>query len=748
MNISPTLWLATLLLFVKSICFAGIADTDTLNYHKQIRLNEVIISVNREISRKLQIPRQIVLLPSSFISHANTRSMSDLLAEQGSVAIQKSQQGGGSPIIRGFEASRVLLITDNIRMNNLIYRTGHLQNAITVDQNMLERVEILYGPASIAYGSDALGGTILFHTRNPKFHRTEKHLAGNAFVRYGSVNNEVTGHIDLNAGGRKFASLTSFTYSHFDDLKSGRSRNPFLPKEDSYIHLDQYTEQNNGTDQAIDNQKKYMQRYSGYEQFDLLQKFRYQPDMQTEHLLNIQLSNSSDINRYDRLTETKGDKPKFAEWYYGPQFRLLTAYEVNSRRILGADRTALVLAYQKIKESRHNRRFSDDIRNNRYESVNMVTLSTDWIKQINTHKLHTGIDGMISFAQSEARGENRATGAVTPISTRYADGGNQMHNLEAYLTHTWAFSAASTLQSGLRIGYSHLHARFDDKTFFSFLPGTVRQQNPTYSIATGLNHYPSDTWKLSANLASGFRVPNIDDLGKVFDSQAGRVIVPNPNIRPEQTFTSDLNATYHQDERFIWENNLYATYYFNAITVAPASFSGSDSIVYDGIMSKAYTSINARRAFIIGYSTTLKAQINSNLTIDASIHYTYGRILESPVNKPLDHIPPLFGRIGIGYEAFSEKLFVEFYTLFNGKKALKNYNTEGEDNINYATVAGEAGKGTPAWFTLNLKASWHIYKRLTLQAGVENLLDTEYRLFASGINAPGRNIYLTLRSSF
>ena len=81
--------------------------------------------------------------------------------------VQKSQQGGSSPVIRGFEASRVLLVVDGIRMNNAIYRAGHLQNVITVDQNMLERVEVLYGPASTLYGSDALGGVIHLRTKQP-----------------------------------------------------------------------------------------------------------------------------------------------------------------------------------------------------------------------------------------------------------------------------------------------------------------------------------------------------------------------------------------------------------------------------------------------------------------------------------------------------------------------------------------------------------------------------------------------------
>ena len=97
----------------------------------------------------------------------------DLLMNTGQVLVQQSQQGGGSPIIRGFEANRILLVVDGIRMNNAIYRSGHLQNAITVDANALEQVQVLMGPSSVRYGSDALGGVLHFQTIKPRFRRND-----------------------------------------------------------------------------------------------------------------------------------------------------------------------------------------------------------------------------------------------------------------------------------------------------------------------------------------------------------------------------------------------------------------------------------------------------------------------------------------------------------------------------------------------------------------------------------------------
>ena len=107
-----------------------------------------------------------------------------MLAQTGEVFVQKSQMGGGSPVIRGFEANKVLIVVDGVRLNNAIYRSGHLQNVITLEPSELESAEIVFGPGSVIYGSDALGGVMDFHTREPRFAIDEGlRLFGGAFTR-------------------------------------------------------------------------------------------------------------------------------------------------------------------------------------------------------------------------------------------------------------------------------------------------------------------------------------------------------------------------------------------------------------------------------------------------------------------------------------------------------------------------------------------------------------------------------------
>jgi hemoglobin/transferrin/lactoferrin receptor protein len=197
-----------------------------------VYLNEMIISANKIPETRSKVSQQVQVITSKTIMNLNAQSTADLVSNSGVVAMQKSQQGGGSPQLRGFEASRVLLYVDGVRMNNLIYRAGHLQNILTIDNATLERAEILLGPSSTIYGSDALGGVIHFKTKDPQLgDNGSVNFGANAFARYSSANNENSGHLDLNFGGKRVASWTSLTFSKFDDLRMGKRINPSYGKE-------------------------------------------------------------------------------------------------------------------------------------------------------------------------------------------------------------------------------------------------------------------------------------------------------------------------------------------------------------------------------------------------------------------------------------------------------------------------------------------------------------------------------------
>jgi hemoglobin/transferrin/lactoferrin receptor protein len=154
-------------------------------------------------------------------------------------------------------------------------------------------------------------------------------------------------------------------------------------------------------------------------------------------------------------------------------------------------------------------------------------------------------------------------------------------------------------------------------------------------------------------------------------------------------------------------------------------------------MSRVYANQNKGRAYIYGYSSDLKLKCTSDLEFDLVAVYTYGRIKTDSSDYPLDHIPPFMMKLKMEYNI--NNFGFDFSIHYNGWKRLKDYNRGGEDNEQYATA-----EGMPAWYTLNMRASYKLSKMLTLRAGVDNIFDTQYRTFASGINAAGRNVFGSL----
>jgi len=747
LNFKFIFWIRTLvisclfLLTSIEITFSQNLKVDTLE-NKKISLGEVLISVNKVEESKRSTAQQAKILDATEISNSQSQTTADLIANSGSATVQKSQLGGGSVTLRGFEANRTLMVIDGVRMNNLIYRSGHLQNILSTDNNSLDRVEILYGPSSTIYGSDALGGVIHMYTKKPLLaeESLKSRIKVNVFSRYGSADNEFTNHFDFNYGLKKFASFTSFTYSKFADLRGGENKNPFY--SDSYGEREYYVERINGQDSLVRNSDKFLQVQSGYSQYDLVQKFLFQATAKTSHSLNVQFSNSTDVPRYDRLTDPGSDGLNYAQWYYGPQTRLMTAYDMNFKNTEGKIQNVhLGLNFQDVTESRHTRKFNNDNLTHRNEKVNVYGLNLDMQRIVKEHNIRFGLDGQFNTLKSTATNENIATGIHESLDTRYPDGDNIMLNSAVYISHTWNINERFILVDGLRLGFSMLHSEFIDTTFFK-LPYTVAEQkNPVYSGSIGIINNTQNDWKFSLLFSTGYRVPNIDDLSKVFESASGSVIVPNSDLKPEETVNAELGISKVFSKKTLWENSFYYTRIFNAIITDKFTFNGQDSILYDGTMSQVYANQNQQKAFIYGFSSNVKSQLSEKFLFTFGMSYTYGRINTDSTTYPLDHIPPFMARIALSYSV--KKFNAEFSTIYNSAKKLKDYYLNGEDNEQYATP-----EGMPAWMTFNLRTSYKIHKLVTLNAGIENILDTQYRTFASGINAPGRNVFVTARFNY
>jgi len=109
-----------------------------------IRIDEIVISANKWEQNKSEIPFEIMSIDATKMAFSNPQTTDDMLEATGQVFVQKSQLGGGSPMIRGVGANSELIVVDGVRMNNTICRSGNLQNVINVDHNAIESSEVIF----------------------------------------------------------------------------------------------------------------------------------------------------------------------------------------------------------------------------------------------------------------------------------------------------------------------------------------------------------------------------------------------------------------------------------------------------------------------------------------------------------------------------------------------------------------------------------------------------------------------------
>ncbi|HET9747053.1 MAG TPA: TonB-dependent receptor, partial [Chitinophagaceae bacterium] len=444
---------------------------------------------------------------------------------------------------------------------------------------------------------------------------------------------------------------------------------------------------------------------------------------------------------------------RYAEWFYGPQTRWLGSYEFHITSLGLLDHFRVNINYQNIEESRQQREYQRyDRFDSRSEKLNISGFIIDGRKKWNNHELTVGADGQLNDLTSSATRTNLTTGAVSKLDSRYPNGDNNMNYFGIYAQHLLKMSKGTSrennekliLNDGIRFQFVNLSSTIDDNSFFNLPVTSIEQNTLAVTGNLGLVYLPTEDFRLSIGLSSGFRHPNIDDLARVFESSTalGRVVIPNPDIKPEYTYNADLGLTQRIAEKIKFDVTGFYTLFRNAIGLAPIRLNGQDSILYYGVISAVYANRNVRKAHTYGFNTNITVDFTEKVSFFGTVTYTYGRFKNSDGTKtPQDHIPPVFGKGSLKYN--HSRIETEAYLLFNGAKKIKDYNLDGEDNQQYATP-----DGMPSWFTLNWRNNIRLTKMTQIQFAVENILDRNYRYFASGFSAPGRNYVIAVRATF
>jgi hemoglobin/transferrin/lactoferrin receptor protein len=637
-------------------------------------------------------------------------------------------------------------------MNNAIYRSGHLQNAITIHPNIIERVEIIFGSSSVGYGSDALGGVIHYYTRNPLINNKEK-IKTQFSSDFSSSNTSVINSISTELSFKKWASLTSLSYSGFGDIRMGKNRRHGY---NSWGLTPFYSSNNRNTYNPLplENENPIIQKNTNYNQVDILQKFLCQVNDQNQLIFNIQYSNSSDISRYDKLVEEKNNSLRYAEWYYGPQKRFLFSPQLKifpEKKYLNSGK--ITFAMQNLEESRVNRFFGSLTRNYQTEKVNAISVNGDFeFKRNEKNSFSYGFEGVhndvssFAFKHDLILKQNQITGYTPrlPIPTRYPSRGSSYTSYAIYLNWIWDITPSLTLNAGIRLTSTKLDGSWKEFYNINALLSEVNLDSEALTGTLALTHRPSKRTQLNAIFSNGFRNPNIDDVGKIRESK-GDLVVPNPFLFPEYAYNFELGVTHYLSKA----KNYFSVRGFSTlisrhigrsdyIIFADKTTSNLNTILYNGFEVNTKANTNLGNRYLFGASLDGNISLSSNLSLRGDLSLITA--LKDQQYGPLPSISPVFGGLLMTYQ--KNNWFTSLRYQFSGSKDPEDYSNGGEDGLEETPIISESSElyaGSPSWSEFSILTQFKLSQNINLRLGLDNIFDIHYRSFASGISTPGRN---------
>jgi hemoglobin/transferrin/lactoferrin receptor protein len=667
--------LLTVFLGLISTFFAAAQSDST----KTTQLSEVVVTAYRSNQSAFETPATIYVLNNKTLKTYQTRSTPESLMGAMSVFVQKTTHGAGSPFVRGLTGNQTLLLIDGIRLNNSTFRYGPNQYFNTIDAFTIDRVEVLAGSGSVQYGSDALGGTIQVLTHDAVL---ESGFSGSGTLRFASAGMERSLRLESSYGNKKMAILGGITLRRFGNLLGG---------------------QNTG-----------FQTPSGYDETDF--------DLKTKLLLknNLMLTLAHQtVSQQNVPVFFRYQLDNFGLNVFDPQRRRLTyaKLERQGNNRLFKEQT-LILSYQNSLEGRQNQKNGSDTR--RIETDRVGT----WGLNLNNHSdmwgigsLNTGVEMYSDQVNSERYDLNTKTNERKYSRGLYPNGASYF-NYSVYSLCQIELRKQFIASVGFR--YNGFVINIPDETI-----GASRLTPSALVTNAGLSWLLARHSRVFANFSSGFRAPNVDDLGTLGIVDF-RYEVPTNSLKPEKSITAEIGYKL-QTRRASASLAYYQTNLTDLITrVKTTQIIGGLNV---------YQKENVEKAYLNGVDVSARVNIMKSWQLYGNASYCFGQ--NETKNEPIRRIPPLNGRFGLTYEP--KNWFVRAEYLF---AALQDRLAQGDKDDNRI-----AKGGTPAWEIVNAQAGYET-KHVGLNLRLENLLDEDYRTHGSGINGAGRSAWLTLTSRF
>ncbi len=692
-----------------------ISSNEVLNLNKitlhrrVIKLNRVVVTATCTNRCVTDVSYPINVVSEESIRERNAKTTAEALREETGIFVQKTSHGGGSAIIRGLSSNQILILVDGIRLNNSTYRLGNHQYLTTIDNLDVDRIEVVRGPTSVLYGSDALGGTINVITKIPKIGSSNSgsmDVNYSLLSRYASADEEKTARAEFLLSSSKFAFLTGFSYKNYGDLRRGaNSRYPQLEKS------------TNGLKQTP----------TGFKAYDFDSKLIYAITPFQTLTLAYQMAKKIDVPRYDKY-ENSG----YFRWVYQPQNRNLV-YLVYENKLQGKFINSLraSLSYHRQEEGRDTQKVvtspltkeKDDVRTtgftfklNSLFKQHFFTYGTEiYLDNVTSERFY--IDSETGVSEKDIRGRY-------PDEAKYNSFGLFLQD-EIALTQKWKAI------TGLRFSYFTTHFTIPtEPAAVQF--GKIKQNFHSLTGSLGLIRKVNDKIFFNANIAQAFRAPNLSDISKLGESKGKTYEVPNTNLKPEKMLSLDSGFKF-DFSRLKGELSFYYSRISGLLASAPTTYNGSSTIEINGTTYKVKTKKNIGNAFIRGTEIEMNYYLMPKLVFLFNLTSTYGQ--NTTANEPVGGIPPTFGLMGLEWRG--ENFHLYFYSRFARKQ-----NRLSQDNKDDPRIPPG---GTPNWQTVNFRTAFNVKNWGSIEFAAENIFDINYREYRSGINGPGRNFILSFK---
>jgi len=356
-----------------------------------------------------------------------------------------------------------------------------------------------------------------------------------------------------------------------------------------------------------------------------------------------------------------------------------------------------------------------------------------------------GLEYVNNNVKSKGEEENIETHLVVPTVSRYPNGAN-WQSAAVYSSIKYKPNTKFVFQSGLRFNYITSKADFKENNVYLNLPFDSSENEASALTGTaGISWSPNNIMQWKVNASSAFRAPNIDDIGKVFDSEPGSVVVPNENLKPEYAYGGEVGLKLNFEQKLILDLNTYYTYLDNALVRRDYDIDGETEIIYDGELSNVQAIQNASKAWIYGFEVGLQYNISNNLKLTSQYNVIGGTEEDEGIEVPIRHVAPNFGNTHLVWE--NENLKLDVFSNYNDALSF-NQLAPSEIEKDYIYALDTNGNPySPSWYTLNFRAQYKISNNITITTSIENITNQRYKTYSSGIAAPGRNFILALKYS-